>query len=228
MCTAPTLTEVLLASSYSNPYTFNLFFASSSNCTDVIYEYSCDGEYWESCVYDECGRGFGCNSPVQVIINENDCATCNEEWFFRLTQCCPNNLQSVKSNIISYTPEPVPSTSPSVTPTRTPTPSITPTISISNTPTPTPSITRTPSISVTPGLCRYVTSLNALTITGNYVKVQYVNCQKEVKIFTVYLPTGSSITDISSLGICMSVGTSLIVLNGFAESISPILGGYCG
>jgi hypothetical protein len=50
---------------------------------------------------------------------------------------------------------------------------------------------------------------------------------KEVKIFTVYLPTGSSITDISSLGICMSVGTSLIVLNGFAESIEPILGGYC-
>jgi hypothetical protein len=229
ICSAPVLNNVTLVSRHLSEYTFGLFFTSLPNCNDVIYEYSCDGISWTSCGYDECADGFGCISPVQVTIADvYGCVICSGNWYFRIKQCCPNNLQSNYSNTITFVPV---STSPSITPTvtRTPsrTPSVTPTISITPTRTITPTTTQTPTPSVTPGLCRFLDSLSCNVERGNYVRIQYTNCAGALKIFNVYLPTGINVVDVSSLNICMKVGTPLTIITGAALSIQPIFGDSC-
>jgi hypothetical protein len=230
VCNAPVLNNVILTKRLVSSYTFGLFFTPSSNCNDVIYEYSCDNIDWTSCGSDECGNGFGCTSPVQVIIDSflAGCTLCPGNWYFRIQQCCPNGLQSSYSNTFLYTPVSVtPTVTPSVTRTATPTPTVTPTNSITPSITATPSVTVTPSVSATPGLCRYVTSLESLARTGNYVRIQYTDCAGNLQIFSVYIPTGSNIVDVSALNICMRVGTSLTILAGSVLSIQPIFGAYC-
>lgn len=229
VCIVPVLNSVTLIERLLDSYTFGLFFTPSSNCSDIIYEYSCNNINWTSCSYDSCGTGFGCNSPVKVTIDSlNGCITCGTSWYFRLKQCCPNGLQSNYSNTIQIIP---PSPSPSKTPSVTRTPSVTPSITPTQTPTPsitaTPSVTATPSISPTPGLCRYVTSIESSTSVGNYVKIQYTNCTGSLQSFGAYLPTGTNIVNVSSLNICMRVGTPLTLIAGSALSLQPIFGAYC-
>lgn len=230
ICSAPVLNSVTLVSSHASSYTFNLFFTPSSNCTDMIYEYSCNGSSWTSCNYDECGNGFGCTSPVQITIDSVDgCTTCGSSWYFRIKQCCPNNLQSGYSNTVQFVPiTPTPTKTPSVTKTVTPTPSKTPTISV--TPSKTPTISTTPSItpSISPGACRYLDSIETLTAKGNFARIQYTSCAGILSTFPVYLPTGLSIVDLETLSICVTVGTPLTVISGNVVSIQPILGDYCG
>lgn len=232
VCNAPSLLEVTFVQRgkiNNNDYIFNLFFASDSNCSGMIYEYSCDNITWQTCIYNSCIDSFGCQSPVQIYISpSNFCTTCGASWYFRLKQCCSNGLQSNYSNVIQVLPpSPSPSRTPSVTRTPSRTPSITPTNSVTPSITATPSVTTTPSPSPTPGLCRYITSLNASTILGNFVKIQYTNCAGVLRTFGTYLPTGNNIVDISTLNICMRVGTSLTVTAGSALSIQPIFGAYC-
>ena len=229
-CSAPILNSVTLnaAARSISSYTFGLFFTPTSTCGDMIYEYSCDGTNWTSCGYSTCGAGFGCVSPVEVSIDSiNICTVCSGNWYFRIKQCC-GNLQSNYSNVITFVPVSLtPTRTPSVTRTPTRTPSLTPTKTITPSVTATPSITITPSPSVTPGLCRYVTSLESKTERGGFVKVGYTNCNKELQVFNVYLPTGSNIVDISTLNICMLVGTSLTVSSIYVISLQPIFGAYC-
>jgi hypothetical protein len=228
-CITPVLNSVVLVGSHAGNYTFNLFFTPSSQCIDMIYEYSCNGSSWTSCGYDECGDGFGCISPVQITIDDIDgCVVCSSSWYFRLKQCCPNNLQSGYSNTLQFipvTPTPTPTISITKTPSRTP--SITPTISISPTITLTPTVTKTPTPSATPLLCRFLDSLSCNVTKGNYVKIQYTKCNAGLQIFTVYLPSGLSVVDVSGLDICMKVGTPLTIISGTALSVQPIFGDSC-
>ena len=229
ICSAPIMTNVSLVSRHLDEYTFNLFFTSLPNCNDVIYEYSCDNINWTSCNYDECGAGFGCISPAQIIISGiNLCTTCTGNWYFRVKQCCPNGLQSNYSNTLTYIPiTPTPTRTPSVTRTITPTPTRTSTISVTPTITLTPTSTQTPTPSVTSGLCRFLNSLSCNVESGNYVKIQYINCNLAVQIFDVYLPSGVNVVNVSSLNICMKVGTPLTIIKGAAISIQPIFGDNC-
>lgn len=133
LCSTPSLSGVTFIRRQNNNYFFNLFFTSDSNCSGMIYEYSCDNITWETCIYNSCVNSFGCQSPVQISIEpSNFCTTCGTSWYFRLKQCCSNGLQSNYSNVIQVLP---PSPSPSKTPSITRTPSVTPSI----TPTPSPS-----------------------------------------------------------------------------------------
>ncbi len=228
VCNAPVLNNVTFIGHHASSYTFGLFYTPSSTCSDIIYEYSCDGSSWTSCGYDECGSGFGCISPIQITIDSIDlCVVCSGNWYFRLKQCCPN-LQSGYSNtvvLVPPTPTPTPTISISKTPSRTP--SITPTISITPTRTVTPTATKTPTPSVSSGLCRFLDSLSCNVKKGNYAKLQYTNCNGILQMFTVYLPSGLSVVDVSFLNICMRVGTPLTIITGSAFSVQPIFGDNC-
>jgi hypothetical protein len=233
-CNPPVLNSVILTGRTATSYTFGLFFTSTSTCSDVTYEYSCDGINWTSCGYDDCGAGFGCNSPVQVTIDAVDgCITCSGTWYFRLTQCClyslSNYLQSGYSNIIEFIPV---STSPSPTPSITKTPSVTPSITI--TPSITPSITVSPSITPTvtpsssPGTCRYIKAIQASVETeSTYFTIQYTKCDRTLGTFTVYLPQGNNTTYIGDLNICALYNTPLTVITGPQITITPVYGGPC-
>jgi len=133
LCNTPSLFEVTFIQRKNNNYIFNLFFTSDSNCSGMIYEYSCDNITWQTCIYNSCVNSFGCQSPVQISVEPlSGCTICGTSWYFRIKQCCSNGLQSNYSNVIQVLP---PSPSPSKTPSITRTPSVTP----SKTPTPSPS-----------------------------------------------------------------------------------------
>jgi len=229
VCIAPVLNSVVLVGSHASNYTFNLFFTPSSNCTDMIYEYSCDGSNWTSCGYDECGAGFGCISPVQITIDSVEgCITCGSSWYFRIKQCCPNGLQSNLSNTVQFvpaTPTPTPTISISKTPSRTP--SITPTISKTPSISVTPSLTPTPTPSTSPGNCRYLKGIITRVRRSTYATIQYTKCGGTLDIFDVYLPGGTNEIDLSSLNICTLYNTPLTVILGSVTSIEPIYGDSC-
>jgi hypothetical protein len=228
-CIAPVLNSVVLVGSHASNYTFNLFFTPSSQCNDMIYEYSCDGSSWTSCGYDECGSGFGCISPIQITIDSVDgCIICGSSWYFRIKQCCPNGLQSNLSNIIQFTPAtptPTPTISISKTPSRTP--SITPTISKTPSISVTPSLTPTPTPSTSPGNCRYLKGILTVVRRSTYATIQYTKCGGTLDTFDVYLPGGTNEVDISSLNICTLYNTPLTVVLGSVTSITPIYGDSC-
>jgi hypothetical protein len=232
VCNTPSLSEVTFVQRgkiNNNDYIFNLFFDSDSNCSGMIYEYSCDNITWQTCIYNSCVNSFGCQSPVQINIELiNFCTACGASWYFRIKQCCSNGLQSNYSNVIQVLPpSPSPSRTPSVTRTPSRTPSITPTKSITPSITATPSVTATPSISPTPGSCRYISELESSASVGDSIKIQYTNCAGVLRQFGVYLPAGNNIIDVSTLNICMRVGTPLTVIAGSAPSVQPIFGAYC-
>lgn len=153
LCSTPSLFEVTFIRRQNNNYFFNLFFTSDSNCSGMIYEYSCDNITWETCLYNSCANSFGCQSPVQISVEpSNFCTTCGTSWYFRLKQCCSNGLQSNYSNVIQILP-------PSPSPSRTP--------SITRTPSVTPSITPTPSPSAPCTLITTITQLYYISFTPN-------------------------------------------------------------
>jgi hypothetical protein len=125
LCNTPSLFEVTFIQRRNNDYIFNLFFTSNSNCSGMIYEYSCDNITWQTCIYNSCVNSFGCQSPVQISVEplNRGCTICGASWYFRIKQCCSNGLQSNYSNVIQVLP---PSPSPSKTPSITRTPSVTP------------------------------------------------------------------------------------------------------
>ena len=165
LCNTPSLFEVTFIQRRNNDYIFNLFFTSNSNCSGMIYEYSCDNITWQTCIYNSCVNSFGCQSPVQISVEPlSGCTICGASWYFRIKQCCSNGLQSNYSDVIQVLP---PSPSPSKTPSITRTPSVTPSITPSSTSIPSiPSIPCNGSLNTTGGVGYYEIDTNVGTGIG--------------------------------------------------------------